>query len=194
MALGNFDTLYSNLITILETYSAAQSAGNKFDVYDNYMRTFPADSSIASVFCYLGSMNPTQQAGTTFYQESWNYYFDLIAKKKGTVSEGALTVRADKAAGARLRFLIQQVKSALYTADDWKLSMANGKIGNKAMLRVDPLGPDDPRMTERVIAAARLTLTIETVFEPTLLTGTAMDSVLIKQDETAPLWSALIEP
>ena len=193
MAVGTFDTLYTNLISALEAYSTASIAADKFTVYDNYMRAFPNDSSIANVFCYLGSMNPTEQAGTTFFQTEWNYYFDLVAKKPRALTGEVLT-RADKAAGVRLRYLIHQVMSALFTADAWKLGLAAGEIGNKKMLRVDPLGPDDPRMTEKVIAAARLTLTVETGFEPTLLTGTELDSVLVKQDETAPLWSALLEP
>ena len=192
MAVGTFDTLYSNIITMLEAYSAASPAAERFKVYDNYMRAFPNDSSIANVFVYLGPMSPTTQAGNTYFETSWTYYIDIIAKKTGT--DGTSYTRADKAAGVRLRYLIQQVMSALFTADAWKLLMSDGEVSNKKMLSVDPLGPDDPRMTEKVIAAARLTLTVDTTFEPTLLDGVAFDSVLVTQDETAPLWSALIEP
>lgn len=193
MAVGTFDTLYSNIVSILEAYSAASPTAEQFNVYDNYMRAFPNDDSIANVFVYLGPMNPKEHAGTTFFQNEWNYYIDLIAKKQGD-NTGAEYSRADQAAGVRLRCLIQQVLSALYTADNWKLGMSAGQIGNKMMLRVDPLGPDDPRMTEKVIAAARLTLTVELVFEPTLLTGVDLDSILVKENDTDPMWSALIEP
>lgn len=186
---GSFDVLYGNIISLLETYSAAQIASERFDVYDNYMRMFPNDGSVAKVFVYLGDMTPTERAGTTHFQFNWTYNIDLIVRGTGTKGESSYT-RADKAAGVRLRILIQQVLTALFTSGNYRLGMSAGQIGSKPLMSLQTLDPSDPRLTEGVLAAARFTLTPELIWEPSLQTGTDLDSIYV----TADKWSALIEP
>lgn len=190
---AEFDELFEDIVTILEAYSTAQIAANQFGVYPDFMRMIPNDSEIAKVFVYMGGWTPREQAGNTHFEYRQTYNIDMIAKGKGDNS-GASYENASRAAGKRLRFLIEQVRAALFTSANWKLNQSAGGIGMKPMMRLDTLDPSDPRMTERVLAAARFTLEVDLVWEPTLQTGTAIDGILVKQDETAPLWSALIEP
>ena len=184
---GNFDILFGNLITILEAYSAAQITAERFTVYPDFYRDFPANANIANVFLYMGEITPTKQGNQAYFEYDAKYILDLVTLGKGT--QGGTYSRADAAAGARLRILIQQVLTALFPVDNRNLSLSAGLVGSKPLAQITPLPPDMLK-SERPIAGARLTLTVGLAWEPTPLTGDALTAVSV----TADIWSALIEP
>ena len=184
---GNFDILFDNLITILEAYSTAQPAAEQFTVYPDFYRDFPANADIANVFLYMGEITPTKQVGQANFEYDAKYHLDLVTLGKGT--QGGTYSRGDKAAGARLRILIQQVLTALFPIDNRELSMPAGSVSGKPLAQITPLPPDMLK-SERPIAGARMTLTVGLAWEPTPLTGDELTAVSV----TADIWSALIEP
>lgn len=184
---GNFDILFGKIKTILKTYSAAQIAAERFTVYPDYYRDFPSNANIANVFLYMGEITPTKQGNQAYFEYDAKYYLDLITLGKGTQS--TTYSRADEAAGARLRILIQQVLTALFPVDNRELSMAAGSVSKKPLMQITPLPPDMLK-SERPIAGARMTLTVGLAWEPTPLVGDELKAVSV----TADIWSALIEP
>jgi len=185
---GGYDVLFTNIKTALETYSAAQLADERFSVYSDYTRNFPAGSDLANVFIYMGSINPTEQNVQGFYQYDVTYFIDMVAQATGTLSSTAYE-RASEAAGVRLRGLIQQCLNALFVPGDFRLSMPGGSISKRPMPRIDILNLQELAI-ERPMAGARMTLETGLCFEPGAIEGTPIDSYSI----TSTLWSALIEP
>ena len=184
---GNFDILFGKIKDVLEAYSAAQIAAERFSVYPDFFREFPKNADIANVYLYMGDINPTKQAGQAHFEYDSTYIIDLIALGKGT--QGGTYSRGDEAAGARLRILIQQVLTALFPVDDQWLGMGQGVISKKPFPSISPLPPDMFK-TERPIAAARITFTPGLAWEPTPLVGDTLTAISV----TADIWSALIEP
>lgn len=184
---GNFDILFGKLITILETYSAAQITAEQFTVYPDFYRDFPTDAGIANIFLYMGEFTPTKQSGQAYFEYDQKYILDLVTLGKGT--QGGTYSRGDKAAGARARILMQQVLTALFPIDNRDLSMPAGSVTKKPLAQITPLPPDMLK-SERPIAGARMTLTVGLAWEPTPLTGDTLEAVSV----TADIWSALIEP
>lgn len=184
---GNFDILFGKIKTVLETYSAAQIVAERFSVYPDFYRSFPANAGIANVFLYMGDISSTGQRGQAHFNYDATYYLDLIALGKGTRSTEYS--RGDEAAGARLRILIQQILTALFPVDDQWLGMTAGTISKKPFPSISTLAPDMFK-TERPIAAARVTFTVGLAWEPTPLVGDELTAISV----TADMWSALIEP
>ncbi len=184
---GNFDTLFSNIETILNTYSDAQPAAEQFTVYPDFYRPLPTNSDIANVFMYMGELTPTKQGNQAYFEYDQKYELDLIAIGKGT--QGASYTRGDKAAGARLRILVQQVLTALFPVDNRELNLTAGLVSSKPLTQITYLPPDMLK-SERPIAGARMTLTVGLAWEPTPLVGDTLTAVSV----TADIWSALIEP
>lgn len=184
---GGFDIAFDNILSILETYSAAQPTDEQFAVFPDYYRNFPAGKSGAFVFLYMGPISPTSQVGQAYFAYDVDYNLDLVALGKGT--QGVLYSRADKAAGIRLRYLIQQVLVALFQADNRNLNLPAGTVSKKPMLRIEPL-PPEMQMSERPIVGARLTLSLGLAWEPDALTGEDLTDIYV----TADKWSALINP
>ena len=184
---GGFDVLFGNIKSILETYSTAQIAAEQFTVYPDFYRNFPASMDIANVFMYMGDLTPGKQAGQAYFNYDVRYFLDLIVLGKGT--QGGTYSRADEAAGARLRILIQQVLTALFPIDNRNLDMPAGTVSGKPFAVVTPLPPDMLK-SERTIAGARLILNVGLAWEPTPLVGDTLTAVSV----TADIWSALIEP
>lgn len=184
---GGFDVAFDNIISILETYSAAQPDAERFAVYPDYYRDFPVNKTGAFVFLYMGTISPTSQVGQSHFAYDVDYNLDLVAMGKGT--QGISYSRADKAAGIRLRYLIQQVLVALFQADNRNLNLPAGTVSKKPMLRIEPLPPEMQR-SERPIVGARLTLSLSLAWEPDALTGEDLTDIYV----TADKWSALINP
>lgn len=185
---GDFDVLFTNIKTALETYSASQATADKFTVYADYTRNFPAGSSLANVFLYMGSINPTEMISDGVYQYDVAYYIDMVAQAKGSLS-GAAYERATEAAGIRLRALIQQCLNALFVPGTFSLSLPSGSISKRPMPRIDVLNLQEQAI-ERPIAGARMTFETGLQFDSGVVEGTDIDSYLV----TAPDWSALLEP
>ncbi|MDC7218641.1 MAG: hypothetical protein PQJ59_01800 [Spirochaetales bacterium] len=178
---ADFDTLFTALKTALEEYSADQETAYKFDVYKDYFRALP-NNGHAAVFLYLGPMNPEEETGVYAEYET-DYVFDLVCWGKKTGN-----TRGDEAAAARLRYLIDQVLNALYDPDNMTFGLEAGTFKRGGFPRVEQL--DVPQAGERVAAAARMTLTLSTAWQPDEQTGTAMDQIYV----TADKWAALLEP
>ena len=185
---GGYDVLFGKIKTALESYSAAEIAADRFNVYPDYYRILPAGASLANVFLYMGSINPGEQNVEGYYQYDVTYMIDMVAQAKGNLS-GTAYERASEAAGIRLRGLIQQCLNALFIPGDFRLGMPVGSISKKPMPSISPL-PPDPLMGERPSVGARMTLSTGLCFEPGAVAGTPVDSYSI----TSTLWDALIEP
>lgn len=185
---GGFDVAFDNIKSILETYSAAQPEDERFTVQADYYRNFPAVAG-AYVFLYLGTINPdsSRSVRNVHFAYDVDYVLDLIALGRGT--QGAEYTRADEAAGIRLRYLIQQVLNALYQKENVNLSLDQGTLSKKPMLRIDPL-PPEMQIGERPIVGARLTLSLGMAWEPGLLAGDSLTDINV----TADKWSALFKP
>lgn len=184
---GNFDILFGKIKSILETYSAAQIAAERFTVYPDYYRNFPNDAAIANVFLYMGDITPTKQSGQAHFDFETKYILDMLVKGKGT--QGGTYTRGGEAAGARLRILIQQVLTALFPVDNRTLDMPATEVSSKPFPVITPL-PPDMQKAEEIIAGVRLTLTVGLAWEPTPNTGEDLNSISV----TADIWDALIEP
>ena len=100
---GYFDTLYDNMIEILETYSADQPASEQFAVLKDWYRQMPNSSTNAAmVFTYYNGFNTgTKTSKTVYFEFQHEYMFDLVVVKGGT--KGATYTSADKAAMARAK-------------------------------------------------------------------------------------------
>ena len=179
--MADFDTLFTALKTTLEDYSSSLESAYQFDVYADYFRDLPSNGH-AAVFLYLGAMNPEEETGD-YVEFETDYTLELVCWGKKTSS-----ARADEAAAARLRCLIDQVLNALNDPDNHDFGMDSGTVKRKGFPRIEQLNA--PQAGERLAAAARMTLTLSTVWQPAEQTGTAMESIYT----TAPLWAALLEP
>ena len=185
---GGFDVAFDNIKSILEIYSAEQVIAERFIVQADFYRNFPAAAG-AYVFLYLGSITPdsSRSVRNVHFAYDVDYVLDLIALGKGT--QGEEYTRADEAAGIRLRYLIQQVLNALYQKENVNLSMPDGSLSKKPMLRIEPL-PPEMQIGERPIVGARLTLSLGMAWEPGLLAGDALTAINV----TADKWAALFQP
>ncbi|MDC7125775.1 MAG: hypothetical protein PQJ46_09415 [Spirochaetales bacterium] len=179
---GDFDNLFDSIVSILEAYSDEQDSDYQFKVKPDYYRNLPASSSGAYAFPYFNELSAGQKAGHVGYiQFSAQYIIDLFVFAKATDSS-----RADKAAGSRLRYLIQQVLDAIYNNEN---SQAMRRLGKPSFSPVPPERMN--QMGERAYAACRMSFSANTAFEPSELEGTNLEAISITADE---LWSAYIEP
>lgn len=178
-----FDTVFDAIKTKLEEYSSELDESLRFSVYADYYRTLPNDG-IAAVFVYLGPLDPEQDTGSRCEYET-EYILELVTWGKATKS----IERAGEAAAARLRYLIDQVLSALYDSDEMNLGLDPGTFGRKGFPRVTPL--DIPSSgSERAACACRLSWTLATPWEAADQTGTAIEYLSVIADK----WSVLLEP
>lgn len=184
---GSFDVLFGKIKDILVAYSAAQIAAERFTVYPDFYRNFPANADLANVFLYMGDITPGKQSGQAHFEYEVKYILDMLVRGKGT--QNGTYSRAGEAAGARLRILIQQVLTALFPADNRNLDMPAGEVSGKPFPVITPL-PPDMQKAEEIIAGVRLTLNVGLAWEPTPLTGDTLEEISV----TADIWSALIEP
>lgn len=187
---GGFDVAFDNIKSILEVYSAAQPADERFTVQADYYRNLPASAG-AYVFLYLGSINPdsSRSVRNVHFAYDVDYVLDLIAFGLGT--QGAQYTPADEAAGIRFRFLMQQVLNALYQKENVDLSLPTGSLSKKPMIRIEPFPPEmQMQLGESPIAGARMTLTLGMAWEPGFLAGDELTDISV----TADKWSALFKP
>jgi hypothetical protein len=183
---ATFDIFFDNLISVLETYSAAQPSGERFMVYPDRLRDMPASTDVAQVYPYLASITPTDETTQGYTQYDAVYWIDLVVKSKGTRS-GAAYTDGDEAAGIRLRYLIKQVIEALFPVGNRRLNLPGGAMAKKGFSA--SILPLKMQSAERAESAARITLTVGLAWEPVSLAGDELESILV----TADAWSALID-
>lgn len=188
---GGFDIVYDKIKEALETYATAQAIVDpsyNFTVYQDYYRWQIPQTAGAYVYMYMGSLTPDGKgAAYGHYEYTAQYILDLLALAAGSASPSTYT-RADAAAGSRLRYLIQQTMQTLYGASNIFLDQSIGTIKNRPMLRVEPLQLDG-QQTEKIIAAARLTMEVSYAFEPTDQTeGIILQSVFVDADRFTALF------
>jgi hypothetical protein len=58
---GSFDTLFDNIVSILETYSAAQIAAERFVVQPDRYRKFSGADKTAIACVYWNGLNPSDK-------------------------------------------------------------------------------------------------------------------------------------
>ena len=182
-----FDTLFDNMVAKLRAYSTAQVAALQFNVWADRFRDIPNASGSVNVFVYLGvPMSPqgSESNGMIDYESS--IYVDMEVRSSGKEDSGEYT-EATEMAGKRLRALILQVMDALFAADWMEAGMPN-VTARKELDSVTAMSPEE--IGERGIQAARMTIKVGLEWEPTPLSGVALDSILAD----AEYWSALIEP
>lgn len=187
---GDYDVLFDNLIDYLRSYATAESAVDSlrnYSVFEDFYTTLPADPG-AYVFPTLGAITPdrSKSSSQAYMAYDVDYPFDLIVKGRATRS-GSVITRADAAAGARLRYLIQQMLNAIHSAP-WDMGLPRGSIASRPMMRFEPLPPDMQKSEESVIGA-RMTLTVGMAWKPIGPVGTALESVYVDASQ----WKALYE-
>lgn len=189
---GAFDSLFDRIVLLLKSYSDEQEETYQFQVKPDYYRNLFSSTTGAFVFPYFNGLMPGQKAGCIGYlEQTVNFMIDLFVFTKGTAVDGESYSRADEAAGARLRYLIQQVLTALYSNDTPDFNSDSGIIGKISNPSVTPVPPERLEQAgERAFAAARMTFSATVAFEPTELEGEALEAISV----TADLWSAYIEP
>ena len=184
---GTFDLLFGKIVDALKVYSEAQPADEQFGVFANRLRELPSTSSeIANVFVYLGDMTSVEESEGHCDIEV-PYIVDMEVRGKADAS-GPEVIQADEAAGVRLRILIQQVLEALFATDNPNLGMSPGEV-ERGGFQINPYVPGG-QQTEKAIAAAQLRMSTKVAWEPTPLSGTALDSISVTSDN----WAALIQP
>jgi hypothetical protein len=186
---GGYDLLFDKIVLALETYSATQVLADRFKVFPDYYRNYPASAGAASVFVYMGQITPTEQSVEGYYQYDVSYNIDMVSLASGSLSASAYE-RASEATGARLRALIQQCLNALFVPGTFNFSLGDGQLSKKPMPPITPIYPEG-QMGERPMAGARMVFTAGMCFEPGAITGTAIDSYLITNTDA---WSILLEP
>lgn len=186
---GGFDLLFDKIVEALESYSDTQATADKFKVFPDFYRSYPASAGAASIFVYMGGINPTEQNTEGYYQYDVSYNIDMVSLAKGNLSASAYE-RASEATGARLRGLIQQTLNALFVPGKLNLDLPDGSLNSKPMPSITPIYPDQ-QMGERPMAGARMVLTVGMCYEPGAITGTPIDSYLISDPDR---WSILLEP
>lgn len=181
---GTFDIVFDAIKTALEDYNTEQDSDDQFTLYEDWYRPADSLSPGAYVFLYMGSIVP--KAATVGYREqSVTYYIDMIVSKKGKSDDGY--TRADAAAGARYRLLVQQVLSALHGSDNFNLGLDAGTINGKD-IRIDTTIIDS-QTGEQKVAAGRLTFSTSMAYSPSEMEGIDLEKIMI----TADKWSALME-
>ena len=181
MSNSSFDTAIDQIVAKLEAYSTQDATNDPsfaFEVQQDYYRTHLPSQTGAHVFVYLGPMNPEngKSASYAYYQYIATYYLDCVVAAKG--KSGGSYERGDKLAGERLRYLIQQVLTALDPARDPDLGMTDYVVGRRPLPSVEPL-PPDMQQTERPIAAARVTLDLPLLWEPTAESGVDLEEISV---------------
>ena len=189
---GVYDLVFDKIVTALETFSAEDVLVDPtyaFTVEPDYYRDLPSAEG-AYVLAYLGPMTfvPRASSVMTQHQLDVTYYLDMVAIAKGD-GTGATYRQGYAVAGARLRYLIQQVQTALQRPDvlpDWGLPA--GTIGKRPHPRIEPLDPDTERRIEQPIAAARMTLQMEMAWDPTEIEGTPFAELSVDTGYFAALY------
>jgi hypothetical protein len=189
---GTFDVALDNINTILEAYSDEEAAIDTtlaYSVLPDVYRS-PNPNPGAYIYDYLGPLSPKPgQSGVyKHYELDVQYWLDLIVESQGAKS-GATYTRADAIAGLRLRYLMQQVMTALLRPESADLGFEPGTLAGPPELRIEPL-PPEMQTGDKPVIGARTILTLHMAWEPTLLTGTPMDSI----DVDAGRFTALYEP
>lgn len=187
MTRGTFDLLFDHIVARLESYSAAQPPEEQFGVDPDRMRDESSTDEIASVYVYLGPLDSSQATSKSYTGIEAQYHIDMVVRCLGERTGNTIT-SADRAAGVRLRYLVQQVTEALFPSGDRYLGMPVGSVG-KTGFRIEPFHPDQ-QMGERAIAAARMTLDAGLGWKPYPVSGNDLASINID----ASAWSALIQP
>lgn len=180
--MTDYDILLGKIKTTLSDYSAAQGTEYQFDTKIDYMRELPSGGG-ATVLIQLGTITADQES-RGHYDLKTPVIIDLIAYGKRTKSTD---VRADEAAGARVRYLEYQVLNAMFDPDNYDLGMDAGSFQRDGFPTIEPLFLGE-QAAERAIAAARMTFDFMTSWEPATVTGTALEEL----STDAALWSALI--
>lgn len=190
MSRAPWDVLFDNIVSRLEAYSAASPAGERFDVMPDSYRTIGSLDNGAHVLVYLGPLDPDSRSSAQgkSYHYSVQYYIDCIALGARQRKAAEDDVSSERAAGVRMRYLIEQVMKALWNPNDFSLGLATNWVGRRPPPSIEPLPPDMQR-GERAIAGARVTMSVELTWEPVELTSTAIDQISVD----AGRWSALYD-
>ena len=185
VAKGDFDSLFDKINETLTDYSDALET-LKFNVEPDFYR-IPQGGTGAFVFSYFAGLSNGKKAGQIGNLEfTANYILDLFAVAEGTKgTESAERIRADKAAGLRLRYLIVQVLDAIYhnSNDEDIRALSEPSFSVLPPERLEQMG-------ERAFSALRMTFSVRCGFVPSELSGTDLEVITA----TADLWSAYIEP
>ena len=187
MAKADFDILFDNFKTILETYSAAEPTADQFVVCADRIRDLQTGNAIAYVIMHMGDVRPERQSSNGRIDLKVPYHFDMLVKAQG-FKTGADYTEAAEAAGVRYRYLCNQLLNALFPQDNLDYSMVANSIGTRELEGIIALPPE--ALGEKGLSAGRLTLTVTTEWTPTARTGTDIEAISV----TADKWSALLEP
>ena len=165
IALGLFDQIETKIVTALKAFSTEQKAIDpvaEFDVSQGRMRPI-GSLPHPLVNVWMPDLNPEDPSSRTYQQESVTYNVDLIAK--GTEQVGETPIASDEIAYARLKYLAEQTKYALYKLVNADFGFDPGTIARKRWPRFS-LFQTDTKMPEQQIIGGRWTIEIEYAWQP----------------------------
>lgn len=178
---AGYDVLFDRIKNALALYADEQAQADPllgFDVFVDYYRVMPQSRAGALCVLYIGNLEPDARKSGARVHFGYQIQYIIECHALGARTVGSPDIRGDVAAGARLRFLIHQVLSALFLPENIDFSFAAGIIGARPAARVEPIFPDAQQI-ERPIASARITLEIQMTWDPTRITGPDLEQLYV---------------
>lgn len=177
------DLLIDAMVSALSAFSLTQTAAVRFTAVRDRTRP-PAMRDMPLVNIWLDTLNPQREGSTAKLtgQESARINIDCYAAGKDTNGDGF----DDSKAMARLYYLKQQVKHALYKLANVDFGFSVGTIARKKWPQFTMM-PGDLVLPETEVVAGRWTMEIEYSWTPEDITWTALDEIAVN----AGLWSGL---
>ena len=148
--VGLYDTIEGNIVTLLAAFSTAQKAIDStvgFNVGRHRMRPV-AQSELPYVHVWMANTSHGQgSGGRSSHNEVAHFNVDMHVK--GT--EGTGNLPSDEAAMARLYYLKEQVKYALYALAQADFGVAVGRIAHKSWPTYQTVVQRTPETEEQLV-------------------------------------------
>lgn len=188
--MPDFSEIFDSIGDILEAYSATLPTARRYVVHRDFFRDIPATGE-RFVFMFVNNIRGAASRGGgrgRHYELTTQYYLDCIAVKRA-LRTGGEVIEADERAAAETRRLVLSVLAALYNSDGIDLAFSPGEIGSRPFPQIDFLALQS-QSAEKGVFAGRITLEINSSFDPEGVQGTPLEAVTAD----LPLASAEVLP
>lgn len=183
------DLIIDEMVDALRAFEArerAQDPSVGFTVRRDQLRP-PATRDLPLVNVWLESLAPEGNgSGRTVGQETATIIVDCYAR-----GDEDTDTTADEVAMARLYYLKEQVKAALFALVNADFGLPAGSIGKKRWPRFS-LFQNDLKLPEDQVVAGRWTIEVEYNWTPEDSSSVALDEIAVSQTSRAT-WSAVYE-